>query len=404
MLVAVAASARILGREAFGEFGALRSTLLVLQGFTGWGADITATRSLSQSAAVDPSRAGRVAATALVVAAVSGAVLTVLALILAPWICRTALGAPALVDALRVGALSLVPIAVSTASLGALTGVRAFRLQAGATVLGGVALLLSVIAGARAGGLRGAFLGLSVGSACLALALWSALHIACRARGIRLHWSGHLRELHLFRDFGLPAYLSVAMVGIVNWVCIAHLARQPSGFAEVGAFNAANQWFVVLALIPVAINQAILPTLSSAAAAGDLVAFDSAVRWGVAVSVIVVGPPAAVCALAAPQLMALYGEAFVPAANVLAITAGAAVMASTGAVVFTALLAAGRPAVGLAANLAFSGVLLALTVAWVDRGASGLALAQLAAYAFHAALMGLLSATLLRSAIRKPRA
>ena len=85
----------------------------------------------------------------------------------------------------------------------------------------------------------------------------------CRVARVRVHFFGAWGESRILSEICLPAVLANTAAGPVMWFTNTMLVNQPSGYAEMGVLNAANQWRTAILFLPGLIGQVVLPLLSS---------------------------------------------------------------------------------------------------------------------------------------------
>src|ERR1035437_1760311 len=124
-LAASVITARLLGREQFGEYGMIQSTVGMLGVFAGLGLGVTATKYVAEFRTLNPERAGRIIALGCAVAIVLGGLLALCLLAYAPVLAAKTLHAPGLADELRIASLLLFFNALNGAQTGALSGLEA---------------------------------------------------------------------------------------------------------------------------------------------------------------------------------------------------------------------------------------------------------------------------------------
>ena len=86
VLASTAVIVRILGKEQFGEYGMVQSTLLLLGTFAGMGLGITATKHTAELRVTDPRRAGGLLGLVIAAAAVGGLVMSVFGWMSSEWL------------------------------------------------------------------------------------------------------------------------------------------------------------------------------------------------------------------------------------------------------------------------------------------------------------------------------
>ena len=121
-LAAFVVIARVLGKEQYGQFGVVQSTISMFAVFAGFGLGQTATKYIAELRTTDPQRAGRIMGLAGLVALLTGVAFAAFLFIFAPWLAKTTLAAPELAPALRIGAFLLLFEAMNGAQVGALAG------------------------------------------------------------------------------------------------------------------------------------------------------------------------------------------------------------------------------------------------------------------------------------------
>jgi O-antigen/teichoic acid export membrane protein len=388
--------ARKLGKEGFGELGIIQSTVLNLSVFAAYGLGMTATKHIAEFRSNDQERAGRILALSGTTAAVAGVLLAGGLVVSAPWMAERILAAPHLTGLLRVGALFLFLSALNGAQTGALAGFEAFRTIARVNLLTGIATFFCIVGGVLLGGLSGAVWGLVISTAIG----WLVAHLAVRKEaarfGVPLSFHGIGREIPILRSFSLPAILASALYGPINWVCSAMLVNQPGGYAQMGLFNATNQWFAMVMFLPGLLGQVVLPMLSESMGAGNDVRSRRILQLTVLTNAAVVVPLVLVASLASPWLMSLYGAGFNTAWPVLVISLVTAGLLAIQSPVGQSLNAEGRLWTVFLMNLGWAVFFIGMNMLLINRGAAGLATARLVAYMFQCTVFAVL---VLRSSI-----
>src|SRR5438445_7766115 len=100
-LAASVITARILGKQGYGELGVVNSTLLTLQGFASLGLGATATKYVAELRGKDSERAGRILALSATISGASGLLGMAVLWAFADWIAVHMINAPQLAGLLR---------------------------------------------------------------------------------------------------------------------------------------------------------------------------------------------------------------------------------------------------------------------------------------------------------------
>lgn len=400
MLLSYVFVARILGREVFGEFGIVQSTVGMFGIFAGLGLGMTATKYIAEFRKKDPAKAGRILALTLIVVLVSGSTASVLCWILAPWLAQHTLAAAHLAGLLRLGTVFMLLSALNGVQIGALSGFEAFRSIARVSLLAGLATLPLVVLGTWARGLSGAILGLIAGQGVMLALLAIDLGSEIQRAGMSLAPGRCMCEWRTLCGFSLPVLLSGIMVVPVTWACCALLVNQPGGYAENGVFTAANQWFIVLLFLPDRLGQVNLPMLSDHMGRGDYRGASKIMLLCLKINAIAVVPLALALCLASQPVMRSYGSGFENAWLTLVIILFTALLSCIHKPLGQSLVAGGRVWTLLIINVVWGSVFLLATYCWVNHGANGLASARLLAYLAHVALTTILVRVAFRQGMR----
>jgi len=380
--------ARLLGREGFGELGMVQSTVGMFQVFAGLGLGMTATKYIAELRATDPERAGRIIGLSGVVAATTGALLAGLLAIFAPWFSARVLSAPHLTGMLRLGSLILVFSAVNGAQTGVIAGFEAFKSLARIQFIAAILFFPIMVGGVYFFGLMGAVGALVLVSACNWCLFALTLRAEARRAGVPISFRGIGSELGVLLTFSIPAALSGVMVGPVNWACNALVVNQPGGYAEMGLFNAANQWRNAILFLPRAVEAITLPVLSSLYGGRDHRRYRKVLGYNVAFNAVTALLAGAGVALFSGIIMSMYGTGFSTGRSALIILSFSAALMAAASILGQSIISRGMMWAGFVLNLLWAVAVIGLTFALRGQGASGLAFANLIAYGFHLATVG----------------
>jgi len=275
----------------------------------------------------------------------------------------------------------VVVIAISSVQQGTLMGLEAFRAAALVELVGGVAILVLLPLGAIWHGVQGALLGMLAGYTLRLIALQFSIATQTAALGIRRRWTLSLEELPILWHFSLPGMLNSLLWAPAMWCAMAIVAHQSNGHAEVGVFNAANQWFSLLLFLPSLMNQATFPILTERLNAGA-----TGAAWRLFYSKVLlilagVTPAVIVIALLSRYIMGFYGPGYSERGPTLVVVAIAAWLAAAQGPTGNLLFAHNKPWSWFNAGLVWAGCLLLTVTLLREYGALALAWGSVAAYA-----------------------
>jgi O-antigen/teichoic acid export membrane protein len=384
MLCATILVARMLGREAYGELGMIQSTVGMLGTFAGFSLGVTATKHVAEFRQSDPERTGRIIALSGLFAAGTGGLMALLLVIFAPWLAENTINAPHLAGVLRISALVLFLNALNSAQIGVLSGFESFKTIAKVSLFVGLISFPIFVAGAYVGGLAGAVWALAINLVFNWLLNHLALRREAKRNNVSLALHGCWREWPILWRFSLPGTLAGSMVGPVGWISSALLVNRPNGYAEMGIFSAANQWYVTMLFLPGILGASVLPILSSQISQNNASQLSKTLTLAIKLNLITVVPLVVVACLASPYIMSIYGKEYAdgwPTLIVTLITAGIlAIQTPVGQIIASS----GRMWTGFAMNIGWGLLFLSATLLLIDYGSLGLASARLISYVIHA--------------------
>lgn len=384
-LLASICVARTLGKVGFGELGVIQGTVVMFGTFAGFGMGMTATKHVAEYRTKDPIRAGRIIRLSSLISWFTGVFMAVVLALVAPWLATNTLAAPHLEGGLCLGALFLFFSSINGAQTGALSGFEAFKCIAQVNSISGLASFPLVVGGVWLFGLKGAVGGLVISQAINSLLSHFALRSEIERSGITIStYADCLQELSVVWKYSVPAVVSSLMVGPTYWFCSTLLVNKPGGYAEMGVFNATNQWFGALMFLPGILGQAVFPMFAEQMGinkdehSGRLLFLSIKINAAIMIPFLVFG------SLASKLIMHAYGTGYEDAwlTLIVVLLTGALLAVQTPVGQFIA--AANRMWLGTLMNIGWAVCFVALTWAMVRWGALGFVTARMFAYLLHA--------------------
>ncbi len=312
--------AHILGIAGFGEWGILLSTSAMVCVFASFGLVTTTTKHVAQWRNSEPERLGRLLGLLQLSALVMGLITCGVLIVAAASLAEHMLAAPQLARPLAIIGCVVLMQVLSGVYEGVLTGMECFRdsaiIRGFSTIIGVVITVVLTLYF----GLTGAIFGLLLTNLLLAsLFAWRAFALIHKA-DIRVRLKGCWGEWKAIRDFALPTVLAGLMVMVAMWVAQLVLVRQPGGYEEMGAYQAANQWRVMVIFLPTQLLAAYFPVMSSLITTDPMYLRHLQKQMLTSMMLLALGLALPVVFLA-PWLMQLYGVVFADFWPVLALLA-----------------------------------------------------------------------------------
>lgn len=386
VLVAGIFCARILGKQGYGEFGMVRSTisLFVTIGFAGLG--LTATKYISEYRKTAKERIGSIVYLTNGFALFMGILITAIILLISPYLACDILDAPHLIDDLRVGALLLFVTVINGAQVGVLSGFENFKVIALNTLWGSIAECSFMLLGAWFYGVFGAILGYGVGFAVLYTFNRISINRLLDIEGISVSRRNFNKtDLSLLYKFSLPAALSSMMVVPTYWIVRSMLVRH-NGFEELAVYEAADHWKIIILFIPSAISQVVLPILSSSLGEGKN-KFWKILKLNILLNAGVATVLALLVGCCSALIMGLYGNGYEDTCTLI-ILAISTIFNSIATVVGLSISSRAKMWTGATFNFLWAMMVIVGSYCFIslNLGATGVALAILLAYMVHTML------------------
>lgn len=373
--------ARMLGKESFGEYGLLRSTVFFLALLAGAGLGLAATKGVAEFRQTDPARAGRIIGLLLIVGTALGLGGSLVTGLFSNQVAGFLLGHDSLSNPLRLGSLLLTTMVLNGIQAGVLAGLEQFRSVARLNVTEAILTLGLVALGAWHWGVGGALAGLALTGLLMVPLRHTVLRTACREAGMRIQYRIIPGEMNHLWQFALPAVLLGVAVQPFEWWARVSLGRGPDGLAELGVFTSAFALSQVVQFLPQQLGQPALPILTQVLQSGDV----SAVRklllrltgvFMMAASVVTLG-----LILFGEYALALFGRGFGEGTGTLLLLCLAYVIATLARVCSLVLMAAGRMWRQTVHSLVWGLVLTGAFTTLVEPTGMGLAWSYLSAFA-----------------------
>ena len=385
VLIAGIIVANILGKEQYGELGLVRSTIsmFVILGTAGLG--LTATKYIAEYKDNNKEKVSSIFVLTNGFALVTGLIITLVVLLAAPYLADNTLNAPHLVNEVRIGGFLLFISVMNSAQSGVLLGFEDFKSSALTTFYASIAEFIFMIMGAYYWGVIGALIGFGIGYVIMSISYFFYVRKNMVSRNIsRSLKVFNKNDVELLYKFSLPAALSSLLIGPVFWIARTMLANSPNGYGELGIYEVADQWKIIILFIPSSISNILIPILSSIYSQGKSESYNKTLKYNIIINTSITFILATLVALFAKWIMCLYGSEFDDIWTLI-IVIYSTVFTSIASVIGIAITSKGKMWVGLGFNLLWSLIFLCFVSLFLkmELGAKGLALALLLSYLFH---------------------
>lgn len=376
--------ARLLGKETYGQFVLIQSTLNMFGTFAGFGIGATASRYVAALKNNDKSRLGHILTLSERTVLIFGLIVSVAIALLSPLLTTSVLNSPSLTMPLAIAAVAVLFATLDSYQTSVLIGFESMRAYAIGTVAGVTASMPIMLIATGQHGLDGMAFALATSTLIRAGISRIMANRELQRNGIELNVRGCLREWLVLRDFALPALLAGAMVTPAHWICQAMLANTQNGFAEVAILGVAMQWFSAVLFLPTVAGKVVAPMLTESVASGNHADSRRILIMSIKANALVALPIAGVLAVLSPWILSFYGDDFRGGAWVLASAVITAALLAIQTPVGNMVAAASRMWLGLLMNLGWAVVYVGVAFMLLSQGATGVFSGLGVAYIFHA--------------------
>jgi O-antigen/teichoic acid export membrane protein len=309
--IAMILVARILGKEAFGEFGLARSTASMFVAFSSFGMGLTATKYIAELLHTDKERTGRIIGLTYVLTFFTSLLVAVVFYLSSPWLCETQLGKPELINVIRWGAILLFLMTFMGTQIAVMTGFQDFRGLAIATIIAGILSLPIYVGGAYWLGILG-----SVVAAILCIVLNIAtnsffIYKNTKKYKIRYEFYDGYKELSVLWNSNLPIVICSILYAGMIWLVQMMLRLQPNGATELGEFYAAQNIQMAIFFLPSLLSTVFFPNLCEVSGTSQNDRYWAVVKKGLGLQTVVSLILALPVILFHNFLMKLYGNEFI---------------------------------------------------------------------------------------------
>ncbi len=229
--------ARILGKEGFGEFGIIRTTITMFAIFGGMGLGLTANKYVSENRNNNKLYSGQIIGFTQIFAISSGLLIGIIVFLGSNYLSMNMLKAPQLNIELKIAAIMLFFSAINGAQIGTLQGLEAYRRLALVNFWQGITALPFFIVGTYFWGLFGSIVAYASIIIVYTVILQLAIKSELKKQDIFVSYHGFADIFPVLWKFIIPAALTGIAVSPFKWLCEALLAKH-CGFKELGIFQA----------------------------------------------------------------------------------------------------------------------------------------------------------------------
>jgi O-antigen/teichoic acid export membrane protein len=388
---------KIISKEEYGQFGIIKSTILMFATFAGLELGMTATKYISQYREKDKEKVENVLGLSNLFAIVISLIISVLIYFYSD-IIAVKINAPSLSSIIKISSFIVFFSSINGIQAGIFSGIEKFKQLSVNTSIAGIISSLGMLLGAKYYGVMGVIVFFGSNYVILFILNFAVLKkIFYSQYNVNIFRKSNFQELNVLWKFSLPAVFAGLMVGPVTWVCNYFLVNQHSGFTEMAYFDIANQWRNTILFIPAALSQIALPMLSSALESKHQ--YKSTYIKNLKLNVYVAGAMVIVFVLLSPLIIFTYGSEYKGAQYPLVIMLITTGLIAVNNVIGQVIASKNKMWIGFYVNMLWGMFLIFFSYIFIvvmKMGAVGISLAYLLSYLLHTIIQFLFIKNLLK--------
>ena len=335
-LLAAILVARLLGKDIYGEFGMIKSTLLSVAIFSTFGLGYTATKFVAEFKQDQKEKLKLFYNYSMKITLLMGSVMSIVLFIFSNSIASLVLESSHLGPPLKIAAFWVLFNALSSTQIGILSGFGKFKAMAKInTITGFTTFSLSVVL-TYYFLLEGALIALVLSQIVNWYLNFRVVNSSLPRNSIQLEEKKLLNEI---LNFSFPIALQEATYAITSWLNY-YLVIKLSNFGELGLYSAANQWLGVILFIPGILRNVILLHMSETG--NDTNRHQGILKRMLGINLVTTLLPVIVIVILANFISGFYGDTFIGLSSVLKVTILGAVFLSLSNVYSQAFMSKGH--------------------------------------------------------------
>lgn len=257
-LIAGIVVARFLGKEVYGEFGMVKTTLIQIAMLSTFGLGYTITKYVAQYKKERPNDIRQIVHFSVKLTAIISGIIALLVFIFSKQL-AIIIDAPHLHNMLRLTSIAIIFNAITTTQIGALAGFNSFKTIAKNNFYAGVVTFLLSVLLTYYFGLNGAVVALVISLIYNCIINYYSLRKNLLEFPIKkLNDKKISKEIF---NFSLPVALQESSYSIIHWALTFVLIKL-SNYGELGVYNAAAQWGALIAFLPGVLRNVMLSHFS----------------------------------------------------------------------------------------------------------------------------------------------
>lgn len=387
MMLANILASKILGKEVYGQYSLVYSTVLTFVTISSSGINATMSRYVALHKH-EPDKLGSIISSLTVISGVLALFVSLLLYLSADVISVWVSESSQLTLYFQLTSITVLFSSLASIQQGIYLGMERYRQSMTIQIIGNAIFLALVLLLSPTMGIIGAILALLAGFVCQFLLMSIGNLRMYKKMDIQVTHRVSPGMLQVLWSFTLPSYMAGIIVLPVVWFTNSMLSKF-SGYGAMAVFSVAYQWMQIATFIPSQLGQ-MRPIYTDLFAQGRIGELRNIVHKTILTSSALLVPFVLLAVLFASFILGLYGEGYTEGTLVFSLMLMTALFINVQQQIGSVFQAVGRMWLAFVINFVWAVVLVVGYLLLKDQGALGLSIAYLIAYANHAVLSHLL--------------
>ncbi|EHO41848.1 polysaccharide biosynthesis protein [Caldithrix abyssi DSM 13497] len=315
-------AARFLGRDLFGQYTMVRSTISLASNFITGALGLTATKHVAEGEYKDPQNFLIKILAVFSINFIFNFIFSLILILFSDQIINSFfLGELTLKNALFVGALLLFTSTNAYLAQSILVGLERFKIIAIINLVVSILFFPIILILIKYGKVIGTLSGVTLYFLFDLIFKVYFLKTKILSQFYTINKESFLAHLKKLSSFSLPLVLSLFFSSGSFWYSKVFILNRSNRFAEIAIFDAAYQWLTIIMLITGATTSVALPMLSKAVGQKNKFELTKIFNINLIINIIISATIALIIIIFSPYIMRLYGESFVEGSDILSILA-----------------------------------------------------------------------------------
>jgi O-antigen/teichoic acid export membrane protein len=376
--------ARVLGIQEYGKLGIIQSTLALFAILSGTTFGLTPQKFIAELLENDKRRTERIISMSLVfvtgISVLLGSCLFLMASLISEFFFKDS----SLTIPFKISASILFFNSLFGVQSGILAGFQKFKLLSYSNLFRGILSFPAMLVGGYIYGLNGVLIGTSISAF---LTYFVTKRIISKVKKYYNLASVSFKDFFLERKlllvYTLPSLIGAIVSMPVIWFSNTLLINSSNGYKEMGVFNMANTWRLLVLFVPTIINQPFMSMFASLYGTKDIANLNKSIKFNILLVFLITLIPFIIITINSKIIVKQYGVEFNNSELILIFLCSSAVFSSISAVLGNIFYITNKVWLGVCLNFIWSIIFILIFLTFEHKTALNLSYAYVISYLVH---------------------